>query len=402
LLALGAIDSAGSVTQRGLRLHRIPIDPWYGRLLVEAEARGCLAAMIELVACLSNNPPVPLPEVDPMRERPPCDASALLEWYRTPSKVKGIHAEVKSTVARLRRMFDVKDSGQPAEVSHLLQTVIAADPRAAHIPRMRKQRVSWASGGTELELGRESCAAQAHSPQAIVVLGTRAIGSGRKRKLLATRASAIPLNWLVAAGLGTVRVSAARIERRKLVARLERIYAGKVIHSVEGPVVGDAARQGAARLYLEGRWFAGALRRSRERVMRNQLAATLAATPGYEYLRLSTAAAPPNLEQWIVERLAELGLDSGDDLDLISEQDLLFPDVPAEVAPLLDSEFPLRVDLGDCTYAVNYDLAHRQVLLQIVKGRRNTPPPLSFLPKFRGFRVCVEVAGGIRVLRERR
>jgi hypothetical protein len=102
------------------------------------------------------------------------------------------------------------------------------------------------------------------------------------------------------------------------------------------------------------------------------------------------------------QRVAELGVESADDLELLSADDFLAQDVGAELLPTLQDEFPLTVDMGDCRYAVEYDLGKRQVLLTITKGARATPPPLSFLPKFRGFRVCVEAGRRIHVLRETR
>ena len=59
-------------------------------------------------------------------------------------------------------------------------------------------------------------------------------------------------------------------------------------------------------------------------------------------------------------------------------------------------------DTGDPNQKKNtdYDLPRRQVVLSIVRGRRATPPPLSYLPQFRGFRICAEAGGRIVVVRE--
>jgi hypothetical protein len=37
----------------------------------------------------------------------------------------------------------------------------------------------------------------------------------------------------------------------------------------------------------------------------------------------------------------------------------------------------------------------------MIKGSRRDPPPLAYLPKFPGLRICVEGPRGIAVLRER-
>jgi hypothetical protein len=42
---------------------------------------------------------------------------------------------------------------------------------------------------------------------------------------------------------------------------------------------------------------------------------------------------------------------------------------------------------------VDYDLEKRQVLLNLVRGQRRTPPQAQYLPRFSGFRVFVEAGG---------
>ena len=42
-----------------------------------------------------------------------------------------------------------------------------------------------------------------------------------------------------------------------------------------------------------------------------------------------------------------------------------------------------------------------QVILQLVKGTRRDPPPLAYLPRLGGLRVCVAGPRGTTVLRQR-
>ena len=37
----------------------------------------------------------------------------------------------------------------------------------------------------------------------------------------------------------------------------------------------------------------------------------------------------------------------------------------------------------------------------MVRGTRTKPPPLSYLPKFEGFKICVETRRGMHVVRAR-
>ena len=61
LQELGAFDAAGSITDLGRRLARIPVDPRLGRMILQADTEGCLAEVLVLAAALS----IPDP-----RERP--------------------------------------------------------------------------------------------------------------------------------------------------------------------------------------------------------------------------------------------------------------------------------------------------------------------------------------------
>jgi len=61
LRELGAFDEAGSVTDLGRRLAKLPLDPRVGRMILAAEAEGCVREVLVLAAALS----IPDP-----RERP--------------------------------------------------------------------------------------------------------------------------------------------------------------------------------------------------------------------------------------------------------------------------------------------------------------------------------------------
>jgi hypothetical protein len=372
---------------------------------VEAEQSDTLASMIELVALLNHQPPVPLPPFDPDATDEPCDASILLAWLRGEVDLptsNGLRREVQRSVRRLSRALGVEPSVGTANRRKLLGAVLRADPRSAHVARQRGRKLSFGGSGTEVSLGRESWANLCRGPEALVVLDSLAIGTGSKRSIVATRASAVPLSWLAEAGLGEDRVQQASLKRGQLTARVERVYAGRVIDTSERPVEGAQARLAITRLYLEGRWFPGALKETRRRLSRWKLASVLTQMPGFEHYTLEGRTQPAELEVWAKARIEELGVESGEDLQLLSEQDLIAEDVPAQIAPKLEEEFPLEVNGGGCVYAVEYDVKARQVLLSIVRGLRTTPPPAHFLPAFRGFRVCVEAGGRLHVVRERR
>ena len=61
LQELGAFDGDGAITDVGRRLAQLPVDPRLGRMILQADAEGCVREVLVLAAALS----IPDP-----RERP--------------------------------------------------------------------------------------------------------------------------------------------------------------------------------------------------------------------------------------------------------------------------------------------------------------------------------------------
>ena len=102
---------------------------------------------------------------------------------------------------------------------------------------------------------------------------------------------------------------------------------------------------------------------------------------------------------WVRARLLALGVTRGDELALLSAADLVADDIPASVRAVLDKEFPRTVKVGDAVYEADYDLARRSVTLKMLHGTRKDPPPLQYLPRFAGLRVCVEAGRAMWIVR---
>ncbi|MEI8257517.1 MAG: hypothetical protein WCJ30_17730, partial [Deltaproteobacteria bacterium] len=184
---------------------------------------------------------------------------------------------------------------------------------------------------------------------------------------------------------------------KRIVATVERVYAKQVIAVREETPTGPVAREALAILLGRGSLFREAVALTRERLARSALAAQLA-------VRGHPAGVPhegavPSPDAWLRARIESLGVESGDDLAMLSAGDFLAPELPDDVIDRLDREFPARVSVGDASYRAEYDIARSQVTLHMVSGSRRDPPPLAYLPAFKGLRVCVEGPRGIAVLR---
>jgi len=411
LIALGALDAGGAITARGRELFGLPLDAPLARLLVEARRTGALEDVIDLVSALSTGRPMFIggggAERDDDLRAGGCDATALIRAVRlgdpnTDGLSRMALDDARRTRARLRRAHDLPDDPWPdPAVDHerLVRTAMAADPRCVYVARRRGGGNAWSNGGTELSLARESAVSRAEKVEAIVVFDTRAIGDARDAEVIVTCATPTLIRWMVEAALGRDRLAAVTVERGRIVAKVERVYARRVIDEREEPPTGEVARDAVATLFTRGSIFKDALPRTKERLAAAGLAARLH-TAG----RLRDVAWAPSgeteLDAWVRTRVAALGVESGDDLALLSSSDFVAPELPYEVQELLDRDFPRTVTVGDATYEAEYDLARSSVLLKMVRGARREPPPLGYLPRFPGMKITVEAGRSMWVVRQ--
>jgi len=408
LKAWGALAADGTLSPSGRDLFTQPVEPLHARLLLSAREHGCLEDMLDLVAVLSVGRPLFLPGAVPERaEGEPesaCDATLLVQALRTP-QAEGVAShvlhEAKAARARLRRLHRLpeNDSGsRKLDREAVIRAALAADPRVAYVVRARGRELFFSNGGTEIELARESAVRGVARLEALVVLDTRAFGAGRDARVLITCGMAIPLSTVARAGLGADRIAAVRLEKKRVVCTLERVYAKRVIAEREQEPSGPLLREALATLLERGSMFKEAVATTRKRLARSALASALAvrAQP-----KLGPAAEPQALGAWLLERVALLGVEAADDVALLSAADFLAAELPEETRVQLDSDYPETVNVGDAIYRADYDIAQHQVILQLVKGTRREPPPAAYLPRLPGLRVCVAGPRGMVVLRQR-
>ncbi len=430
LQALGALSAEGSLTERGRRLFGLPVDAALGRLLIEAEAQGDLEDVIDLVGLLAVGRPLfrgQLAPEDDEEDDPRalgCDATAALRMLRAgraksardrvprSSKVDGfVLAEGRVIAERLRRAFGLARRGSPTapiDRRRLAAKILAADPRSAHVARVRRGKTTWSNGGTELVLARESALSRSEVP-AIAVLDTRALGTGgRKTKLIATCAVPLELATIAAAGLGQEHQRNPQRIRGRLVTTVERVYARKVIETREETPRGAMAREAIRDLFLRGTLFRETLPLARRRLEslalldRLQRAGLAGEIEPWLDATETTSAGVGSLEQWVLGRLEALGVESGDDLALLDEADFLPPKLDVEIQRWLDRTFPSELKMGDARYDLEYDLTANEVVLHKRTGHRQEPPPASWLPPFPGFRVVMRDRSRVFVIRSRR
>jgi ATP-dependent helicase HrpB len=412
LAAWGALQGEAALSASGKSLFELPIEPAHARLLIAARADGCLDDMIDLVSVLAVGRPLFVPGeqlgLDEDLRLAGCDATAAVSALRSSRPgdhgvVEFVLREARSVRARLRRAEGLPDlpvSPGPFDRDAVVRAALAADPRLAHVARTRGRNTYFSNGGTELELARESALMNLRKVEAIVVLDSRALGAGRDAHVLVTCGMPVPLSVLARAGLGQDRLAAVKLQRHRVIAQIERVFANRVLGEREETPQGELARAALVELLVRGSLFRDAVATTREQLTRDALATWLAAR-GHPAGVVRGESASVTLEQWLRAKVDSLGVTSGDDLALLSASDFVAPPLPYETTRAIDSDYPLRVSVGDASYRADYDLAKNQVTLLLVKGTRSEPPPLSYLPQFPGLRVSAESRRGIITLRAR-
>lgn len=419
---LGALDAQDALTAVGRALFGLPLDAALGRLLVEARAAepGVKSAVVDLVAALAVGRPLFARgpgAFDPTRAHPDddlggggCDVTALVRAVRHGDPQRhglrpGPLQEARNTARRLRGALGcgaLSPTEALPERRALARVLLQADPRLAHIARRRRGDVAWSNGGTEVSLARESALArlldtpEGANIEAALILEIRGLGlDARRTQLLGTCAMPAPIPWLAEAGVGREQVADVRvIKGKRVVARLERVHAKRVLGEREVVPEGDAAREAIAKAFLDGRLWRDTLLATTDRLEARALWARVEPE--------GAAEAPLPLAEWVPARVAELGVESGEDLAMLSPQDLLAEDLDAASRAQLDRRWPRHIDLADAKYTVRYELASRTVVVEQVAGGRKEPPPLSWLPAFAGFAIDFKHRNVQRTLRPRR
>lgn len=411
LSALGALREDGELTPIGSQLFHLPMDPLLGRLLVEARKTSALADMVDLVAAISVGRPLfrsgPPPEGEDNLKASGSDALAWIRALREGDAMTHhlqpyVLGEARRISGRLRKAFALPRLAEAAtgiDIDALGKVILAADPRCVHVARNRKKSIAWSNGGTEIEVGRES-ALDPEKWQAIAVLSSRAMTTDKNNTLvIATCVLPLPLPWLVRAELGRERVSETSVRNGVITATLERVYAKKVIGTRKSIPEGKLAREALVELLERGSLYRETLSLSRRRFARWTLA--------HDLIKRGTLTWDPiadigsDFSTWVRQRVESLGVETGEDVGLLSKSDFLVDELPYTLHSSLDKDYPERATAGDTTYEVVYDLSLSKVCLKKIKGQRKDLPSLQYLPKFRGFSIEIEDRGKIRKLRGR-
>lgn len=415
LFAMGAIDSNGVVTAHGVKISPLPIDTQFAHLISAMPNDICRGLMVDLAAALSvpqrllslPEDEVQLKELNEW-EALSCDAFTLIKLIREPvadflkvdSSGRGlvdmnVRKEARQLAEQMRSALGLESIklAKPLSMadqvlrSDWLSAVIKASPELAFV--RREKRVSALGNGfSEVQIGRNSRFLPElkgvdgkETALAAVVFDQHSIaGKGSKQTLnLASCMAPISFNLLLNAHLGQERLADNKEQGQKHKVVVETVYAGRVIASRLKEVEGEQAIEAIARSIKLGRQFKG---------VGTQLERDIAAWNIWVAMgNAKNGALSMDLDNYLVDKLTELGVENFDDLVMLSADDLLFDGIPDWEREAFDTTYPTQLFLADLKLAVEYLPKRKLVTLVYVSGSRKSGPKRWELPRWLGWKI---------------
>lgn len=403
LRLLDALTPTGALTAKGKHLFRVPLDPRLGRLLIEAKTQNTLHDVLPLIAALSVGRPLFLPR-RPQHEEDDFQASGCDAWALIRAVRHGIPtqnalfaeplAEARRTLKHLETEWPPSPSSLPFAIRNakLGHTLLCAWPDAAYVARRRKRSISWSNGGTEVHVSDKS-AIDIHQQEYCIALDSRALGKTRlKRTVIITMAMRAQKEWFIKANLGTDSLMDTQFNAEGISARVDTVYAKHVLQTQWKTPQGTQLLQAIHDGFMKGRLYPKIKRISEQRLADHVLSNQL-------NNRTDTVL---TLSEWTRKRVQELGIDTAEDIFLLSPEDFLVTDIPKSERDVLERRFPSQLNMGSCTYRCTYDVRKKEAVFEKVKGPLREELSLHYLPTLKGWRLILQEKTKRRVLREKR
>jgi ATP-dependent helicase HrpB len=387
---MGAIDASGDITEHGRRLFRLPLDSQLAHLIAAASEERAQAEVTDLAAALTAQGRILSPgQSDKGKEElvrfapEPCDACTLIRLLRgDPPRAVGVNKsalkEARRTAEQIRQGLGIASASSEApDRDDLVRQILAADPELAFVRRIKRD-FCLGNGSEEVEIGGDSRMQPNHA--AAIVLDRHSVpGKGTTKTVtIATCLAPVSFAELARAGLGEVVRREPFWEKGRLQQRVEQVYAGRVIDSWREEPTGQALCRAVADLVYQGELWPETGARLQQDIEAWDL-----------YLRLGFASGEEvEMRDWLAKRLAELGLERSEDLELLEPEDVRFEGVPDWERAEFDRNYPRRLSLANLEVEVEYEPARGRITLVKTSGIRKSPPQRWELPAWgRGWEV---------------
>jgi ATP-dependent helicase HrpB len=437
----GVLDPSGALTDVGRALAELPVSASVARALLDPP-QGIEGLVADAIALVERDQDLMLPlratggrqeDVELARRDllGACrsDLEAQVRCLRSgESRELALHDaalhEITRVATQLRHLIRAPSSTPgddplpsaadwEALARHLLERlpeqvyVVRERARAPKKKARRSERDDepWANGHEEIFLRMWEDADGEHAgADAGLILSVTWLGSDKGRGVRGVGRLFVPCErrWLAEAGIGELVVGDVKVMKGRdgprLVATSERVLAGQVLDRGDMTLIGDDLLEHAARAVIGGRLLKPAGERAREDLHLLQVASALG--------HLRGEIPWPDPAGLVRDRLAALGLSSGDELALLNADDLALDLVEAGVDPLeldgLVRDFPRQWTFEAVVHDVRLQAGvSPSVILEVAQTSKAKlkEPPAQMLPRFRGLPVMWKKASRLVKLR---
>ena len=219
---------------------------------------------------------------------------------------------------------------------------------------------------------------QSHA--AAIVLDRHSVpGKGTTKTLtIATCLAPITFAELSRADMGEIVRRDPYWRDERIQQTVERVYAGRIIDSWQEEPRGRALCSAVAELVNKGELWP----ETGQRLRRDMEAWNLYIKLGFDSGKQVT------MRDWLEGRLAEIGLETSEDLEVLEPEDLRFGGVPEWERAEFDRHYPRHLSLANLEVDVEYEPTLGRITLVKNSGIRKAPPQRWELPAWgRGWEV---------------
>lgn len=404
LLAMGAIDADGKVTEHGKKIYPLPIDALFADLVTRIQTRPEREAMIDLAAALSV--PAQLYQLQSgeaaealtLEEPAGCDASLLIRLVRG-EQMPGVSVdsavleEAQGLAQQMRELFELPqlDVASRYKREVLSKAIAALHPELVFVRRERR-REALGNGSMEMVVGRNSRFPE--KEQAAIVLDSHSVpGRGVKQTLnLASVMMPIPLAFIDELKLGEWQQGDTNYDEEAPRASMNLVYAGRTVMTEYQELQGDVAIQPIIEMIENESLLPGFAPLRKQQIQHWKL---------YNALGLNQQTADLSVTEsltfsgWLTEQLKTLGVEAVSDIELFEADDLPFDGIPEWEYEEFAEKYPLKLFLAELKLDVEYFATRKLVHVIYSEGNRKGDPKRWELPRWSGWKVQYKKASRV-------
>jgi ATP-dependent helicase HrpB len=383
LLAMQAVDASGRITDHGRAFIRLPVDPLLAHLIMAMPDPATQAMMVDLAAALSAQGRI-LPGLPPDREQETlkrfapeeCDALTLIRCLRStpPARLKVLSGPLREARAIADQLRDLcrlppRSGAQGLPRKHFLTAVMRAAPELLFMRRVKRPQ---AMGNDHLEIQIASQSRMPKKEAAALVFDLHSVpGKGTSQTLnVGTCLAPVDTQLISQVRVGTPSSPVPVWDGENIWLEQTWSVAGRTVRIERREPQGHELCLAVSRLILEG----SILHPAGERITREVRAWNLAVHVGFcpgEYV---------DADQWLTDKLQEIGLQESADLSLLEPDDLSFAGIPDWERERFERSYPRGLTLENMSIEVSYYPEKQEILLIKTGGVRKTPPTRRELP----------------------